>query len=428
MASPLGFHLEVQSSQGDPLFGGVKEWLSTIVQDFRNPSSPNYVATLAITIAAYKDNSGVHLNESQLNFVKEFLPHFDYLFIGCLPNKYVISSPDVTKASHRSAFVNANRDAAELFIQWLRTNNITTPIHWYIDWEENINEFGFGNAANLKNGYKELFSQFTSELWNLSINNGINEPEFLWSPYFGSPSGSILERDLLRDLLVSVPKLSWLNVQDGIGVNATKNPNGQIAYNRTPEQVINYYQNVIGPASGPVKNNGFNMECFVFDGHGGMPPGDPEELQIRQSKYMQANIPVGVSFEIRYFIGAFYWVIVPDVVGMSKTAASQVITQANLVPKVIGIHPSIKDQSPRGHTYAKKGSTVTLKTDSPNITVIVPGVLGAKAHVARPAIENAGLVAIFQGSTANTVVTQQSPDGGDEAQSGDKVYLTMGEQ
>lgn len=58
--------------------------------------------------------------------------------------------------------------------------------------------------------------------------------------------------------------------------------------------------------------------------------------------------------------------------------------------------------------------------------VPVPSVIGVNYHNARQAINQAGLVPIRRsGSVTNTVVVSQSPEGGDFAPLGSKVYLDM---
>jgi hypothetical protein len=184
MTSPNGLFLEINSSKGSPQFGGVRNWLDRIVQDFRTSGSQNYIESLTLGITARKENGVIVLNNEQLDFVKDYLRQFDYLFVGNIPKTYVMPNPDVTKPFARSAFVNASIDAANLFIQFLQSNHIDVPIHWYIDWETDIASFGdLLNGPNYANGFKDLFSRYTSELTNISLNNGLNEPEFLWSPY-----------------------------------------------------------------------------------------------------------------------------------------------------------------------------------------------------------------------------------------------------
>jgi len=57
--------------------------------------------------------------------------------------------------------------------------------------------------------------------------------------------------------------------------------------------------------------------------------------------------------------------------------------------------------------------------------ILVPSVIGAKAHDARLAIQHAGLVAIIKGSVTNTTVGTQTPEGGDRVPPGSKVRLFM---
>lgn len=281
----------------------VSKWFDRVVKD-RRKDSPYYIGTLALNLLARKFPDGrIRLWEQQLDWIKDYLPHFDNLFVGTIAPEELTAAPDITDSNFRQRHISVSEGVANQFIDYLRTRNITIPIHWYIEWEANLNRFTSGTH---KNAWKAYLLQFTNHLTEISHGNGLNEPEFLWSPYFRKRFGRLLapERSILisriRDVLQSVPRLGWLHFQDGVGRDARKNPNGTITYRTTAEDVINYYRHILVAASGGNLRSGLiNMEFYVDEN--AISPGDPFEHEDRQCKYMRANIPVGVSWEVRWW-------------------------------------------------------------------------------------------------------------------------------
>lgn len=251
----------------------------------------------------------------------------------------------------------------------------------------------------------------TNHLTELSQTNGLNEPEFLWSPYFGQyPSLQAVRQVIifrLRDLLASVPKLGWLHVQDGVGAHSKKHSDGTITYPLTAEDVISYFNNVLIPASGTLRSLRLNMEFFVFGPDGiAMYSGDPREQDNRQSKYKQANVPVGISFEIRYWYGSLYYRTVPNVEGKDTNRAFSEISHSDLVPIFNG--PALDwvvDQSPEGGKFVPRISSVTLTTGG---LVTVPNVRHLYVNEASTEIQRAGLRPNFTGG-GEWVETQSPP-------------------
>jgi hypothetical protein len=307
MRSIVGLFVQLPGLTDDQL----SKMFDRIVKD-RRKDSPYYVETLVLDPIARFDRLDpnsfrVSLYEDKLDRIKDYLPHFDYLFVGSFPAEE-INPPstipaNIEDSSLRGVHIRATRIVAQLFIDYLRRNNITIPIHWYINWEANLNRF---TKSGYKNAWKAYLLPFTNALTQISQRNGLNEPEFFWSPYFRRRYGSLLPPEknilisLIRDVLQSAPRLGWLHFQDGVGRDARKNPDGTITYRTTAEDVINYYHHILVRASGGNLRSGLiNMEFYVDENK--TLHGDPLEHEERQCKYMRANIPVGISFEIRYW-------------------------------------------------------------------------------------------------------------------------------
>jgi hypothetical protein len=310
MRSPLGLFVQVISLTSPPYTEGeVRKWFERIIRDYRRKGSSHYIETLVLEFIGSKASaSPPQLCEEQLDWIKDYLPHFDYLFVGSIFPRYLTGVPyDITDDISRRGNIFAARNLASKFIRYLRTNNITIPtIHWYIEWEGKLDRFA---RSDIKNAFKEYFLQYTNKLTEISHDYGLNEPEFFWSPSISKRYNALTTAEKtrlvrnIRDLLESVPKLGWLHFQDKVGTFATKHPDGTITYNFSAEDAINYYHKILVPAASGtnLKSALINMEFFVFDEDGNTVPGDPFEHEERQCKYMRANIPVGISWEISYW-------------------------------------------------------------------------------------------------------------------------------
>jgi hypothetical protein len=409
---------------------------------FGQPGSPNHIETLVVADFAVRNNGMIELikdtnNVKMLDRIKDYLPKFDYLFVSPSPDGVPLN---ITSHLSRARHIKSCKDAGILFMKYMQNNNINVPIHWYIMPEGDIADVSF--PSDDTNSYISEYTGVMSEL----IQDRV--PEFLWSPYFVAYFMDPHRRDMvigrLKQILTSNPRLTRLHVQDGVGARSDMNPDYTITYNQTIDEVIAFYNYILVPAAQGTNvenNNRINMEFFVMDQNYNPPPmyfGVEGEQQYRQSKYMQANVPLGVCFEIGYWYGSLYYTRVPRVFGMGTRIAKQTVEQADLIPKVIGVEEAsyIKDQSPQSshiefgkviYNYAEKKSIVNLTTDVSSTTVTVPPVVGARYRPAETAIVGAGLVAHPDGSKINTVVQEQRPDGGEQVERHTTVTLTTTE-
>jgi len=112
----------------------------------------------------------------------------------------------------------------------------------------------------------------------------------------------------LHDLLVGAPKLNWLHFQDFVGQPAKRQSDGSVKYYFTANDAIGYYSEVLVPAnsSGQLVSGLVNMEHFIMDDNGSVYPGDPMEHAERHCAYRRAGIPVGFSWEIRWWYKSLY--------------------------------------------------------------------------------------------------------------------------
>jgi hypothetical protein len=356
------------------LYGGPRDWLDAIIRDFSQP--PNRIEFLLLSGMAKKKNDGsIYLLEEDLDLIKDYLPKFDYIFVDAYYSTYPVvddfDNVGIRDKNKRVDHVIACREAARLFIQYLQSRHITIPkIHWYIHPEANLSIFS-GDDPYV-NAYKDYVSFFIQTMMPVSATEGLNyPPEFLCSPYFWSNTdGSV---DKLRDLLLSVPNLRWMHVQDAVGAKAVKNRTTcEITYERFIDQVVNYFNMFIIPAAQQTQLTSLrvNMEMYVFtdqpdsQGNRTTAPAPPAQRAHSQKYYNEHGIPLGVTWEITNWYASLYCKEVPCVKGKDPDTAQQAIQDGDFVPIIDGptIAAEVVAQSPLGGDFALAGSKVTLTT------------------------------------------------------------------
>lgn len=366
---PEGLFVQVESLiWSQSLHGGPKDWFDSIIRDFRLPQRRIEFLVL-VDMATEEPNGAIQLDKRNLDLIKDYLPKFDYLFVAPVKESLIAKRCDdtkvhidVTNVTQVDRHVSANREVAREFIQYLRDNNITIPIHWYILPEPNL-------IWPLE-PYKKYISKYIDVMTNLSADNNLNAPEFLWSPYFSDTT--LGSADDLRDLLLEFPKLGWMHVQDMVGSLAVRNSTtGKITFGRFIDQVVNYVFQFITPVvqQGILKNLRVNAEMFVFGDE--VPrkahPADPAQRSDSQRFYNEKGLPLGACYEIRHWYGSLYYRYVPNVIGMDPSSAEQAIQNRELVPSTVVpiMTPKITGQRPGGGTLVPVGSNVILERRPP---------------------------------------------------------------
>lgn len=130
-------------------------------------------------------------------------------------------------------------------------------------------------------------------------------------------------------------------------------------------------------------------------------------------------------------------VSVPNLIGLSQSAASDAITNVGLVVGVVVLEPSasapvgtVIGQAPSGGVNVNLGSAVNLTVSSGPATVAVPSVTGLTQSSAVAAITNAGLLlgTVTTQSSASVAaghVIAQDPPGGASAAAGSLINLVV---
>jgi beta-lactam-binding protein with PASTA domain/predicted Ser/Thr protein kinase len=128
-------------------------------------------------------------------------------------------------------------------------------------------------------------------------------------------------------------------------------------------------------------------------------------------------------------------VAVPDLKGMTQSAAEKALTADGLKAKVEtgndDTQPkgSVFDQSPEANTQLKKGAVVTIRVSQGVAEVAVPNVVGLSVDTALVQLQNAGLV-VGQRKSVNSdqtrnLITKSTPKAGKMVPSGSTVDLEV---
>jgi eukaryotic-like serine/threonine-protein kinase len=125
----------------------------------------------------------------------------------------------------------------------------------------------------------------------------------------------------------------------------------------------------------------------------------PENTVTKQDPGANTEADEGSTVTLTFSSGPEK-VAVPDVVGKDQTEASQLLTQAGLVPNAVPVEDSDVDeglvvsQDPPANTEVAKNSQVTIQVSTGNGAVAVPNVAGRSEADARNALSQAGFTNI----------------------------------
>jgi hypothetical protein len=206
MASPLGLFVSVNGVAATA--DEVKKWFDRILKDHKRWGSAFYIGNLALGEIVKKDANGSIVRCEELDWIKDYLAFFDNVFVGSLAPEEVTDtthenpySEGIKKPEIRLANINAAHDAANLFIKFLRENNIAIPIHWYISYEANLNNL---MDFSIYESYKTYIRDLIANLSNVSFGSGLNPPEFLWSPYLTQAFNELSTTHIYPEMFITV--------------------------------------------------------------------------------------------------------------------------------------------------------------------------------------------------------------------------------
>ena len=314
---PMSLFVQVSSLPMADKGAEVRKWFEKILSDHKRQGSPHYIHDLALSdVATIDPSTGIStFAKDQLNVIKNYLSYFGNVFVGTvLINHADPYSSGIQDETFRWKNISASREAAARYVEYLKDSQINMPVHWYISYEADLNRL---TDDGIKEAYKAYIKQLTEDLAEINVREGLNpNPSFLWSPAFHTRFHAVSDADKnklasnLRNLFAGAPRLNWLHFQDFVGQPAKRQSNGSIHYDFTADDAIGYFSEVLVPANSSLqlKSCLVNMELFVSDAINplSLHPGDPMEQSERHCAYRRAGIPVGFSWEIRWWYRSLY--------------------------------------------------------------------------------------------------------------------------
>ena len=229
------------------------------------------------------------LNTDVLELVVEYWDCWDNVFFGTIPEVILDDPYDASTIESESArwtwLYAARRVGADLDA-WLDANAPGRPWHGYISYEAHLEAM---TDTSYRAAYEALLLQHSNDL--NALNPGMAQA---WSPTFWVTPGAANTssvRAAIADLLEGVPRISWLLIQDHLGVDTSWDCHDALGWLAVVEDA--------GPHLASVQ---LNVEYFTVDSMG-IHDGDASEIAARVACYQAAGASLGASFEWRYWYG-----------------------------------------------------------------------------------------------------------------------------
>ena len=283
-----------------------RTWFNKVCTDHRTPGAPDYIHNLVLSEIA--DSQGA-LHTDALDVIEDYYGCFDNIFVGthnlAHADPYVSGMKDVT---FRWDNINLSAQVASAYEARFVQLTPAATYHWYISYEANLNYLASDPA--LKNAYAAYLLELSNQLNAIRSGAVLWSPAF-WTPYASVPSYSALQ-NAINDVLTTAPGISWLHFQDFVGQASSYNcTTTNTTYGFTASDGIGYYGLLSAANPGSVTSLRVNMEHFIFGdeptcGPWYMLPGEGAELATREAAYETAGVPIGASWEIRWWYMALY--------------------------------------------------------------------------------------------------------------------------
>jgi hypothetical protein len=279
---------------------GEDAWISRTYFDHvctahKTPGADDYIYDLVLSEVA--DDSG-NLFDAQLDLVDDYFSCFNNIFFGTVALPWSGAGSPYVEGMKDEAFrwANINMSAAVADKIIARYPNVT--INWYVSYEANLS--AFASDATLTADYAAFLGELSNELY------AKRPGAVLWSPAFWShPASENLTalRTELSTVFPVAPHLTWLHFQDFVGQSAHYTPPDTYHYDFTCQDALQHYD-VLKAAAPNLASLAVNMELFV-SGDSNAPTalysGQQSEQQAREQCYAAAGVPIGASWEIRWW-------------------------------------------------------------------------------------------------------------------------------
>ncbi len=301
--SEPSYGVMIQVSTLDPTISPaqLKSYLEDIRLKHRNPQKPAYINRIVLQDIADKDGK---LYKSYLDVIAPYLPGgslkaFDYAYVGTVDlawtgagSKYIEGIKDT---NFRAQNVSISKSAAAAF----KLAYPKAQFDWYITYEANL--AGFWDKS-IESAYLTYINTLSTELNKISFKQRVMWSPAFWTPYSQYQPGNELAWALpdlsanLTDLFTNAKTPIFLDLQDFVGQsNGASTKENAVAW-------IKFIQ-----LNGGAKTAGMllNAEQFKMV-NGAISVGDSVEVPTRMAYYKAQGVPVGPSWEIRYWHKRLY--------------------------------------------------------------------------------------------------------------------------
>jgi hypothetical protein len=292
--APSGWFLQLSTVGPNYPISAVTRWLGTacklpvssrpslVLQDIVDSDGQLATADLD-AIAPYLPGGGLHCVSA--------------LYVGTTqPAPTDLGSPytnGVESPAYRADYVATSRSLAAQFVG----RYPSLKFNWYLSYEANLNDQYY---PDVESAYSSLLTQAETAL------SQVRATGFLWSPAFWYPWSSYEQNaagmagltqglGALFSALRQTGRRLVIDLQDYVAGSAC-----QPSWNRmTPSDAVGWVRYLASVPAAPAVE--LNIEQYQTDcTTGGMTSADPAELAARTATYVDAQIPLGPAFELRY--------------------------------------------------------------------------------------------------------------------------------
>jgi hypothetical protein len=328
---PMSLMVQLSTWWGTP--ASLTDWMNYICAYHRDPAKPGYIQNLVLMDVALPDPKASildpvpHANDTlmtdRINALLPYFPggdgpcHFDKVFVGTLdlqgavppgaPAGWSTYREGIKTPDFRLNLLGRQKAVALAFQQYVEhSTKSKVAYHWYVTQEAFLDYFV---DPKVRDGYLAYMTQHIIDL------SEVRHPAaFVWSPGFGqvpaafpSHSRQLLQLQTnLQDFFRRIPPAVmtrdsygefeggplWLTLQDHVSSMEYFNPPMTM---EDAAQWFYFLKDLFHFTSLTM-----NVEQFKRSGTA-LVGADPTEIEAREQYYHERGIPLGASFELRFW-------------------------------------------------------------------------------------------------------------------------------
>lgn len=288
----------------------LKEWFEHICEKHNrlSKSSTNYIHNLVLQDVA--DEQGrlymkyraelpgtvedYHPSNHQIDVLAPYFHCFDKIFFGTLDPVYhgrgSLYVEGISSEQFRWDYINKST----LVMDKLAAIFSGLNFNWYLTFESNLN---YLYLKSVKEGYKALFKELTERMAARKSGHTLWSPNF-WSLYRKLPASEKSQLgEQMMEVFKTAPHIDMLHFQDFLGGTSANADNERANIS----DAIGYYNLIASLPTRPAQV-AVNLEQYkISSSSGALEPVAPLEMANREEQYLRAQVPIGISWEIRFW-------------------------------------------------------------------------------------------------------------------------------